>query len=127
MSNMMPDLEGYFRGLAPDSDALLRELEAEATRESIPIVGPVVGELLFVLARATGAAKYPGAGHRHRVFGHLPGPGLRRDTGPGDFPGIRRRDGQPGPGQLGPGRAQRGGGGQGGGGPEVDGGDVGDL
>ena len=54
---MMPDLEGYFRGLAPDSDALLLELEAEATRESIPIVGPVVGELLFVLARATGAAR----------------------------------------------------------------------
>ena len=57
MANMIPDLEGYFRGLAPDSDALLLELEAEATRESIPIVGPVVGELLFVLARATGAAR----------------------------------------------------------------------
>jgi caffeoyl-CoA O-methyltransferase len=57
MSNMIPDLEGYFRGLVPDSDALLRELEAEAERESIPIVGPVVGELLFVLARATGAAR----------------------------------------------------------------------
>jgi caffeoyl-CoA O-methyltransferase len=57
MSNMIPDLEGYFRGLAPDSDALLRELEAEAERESIPIVGPVVGELLFVLAQATGAAR----------------------------------------------------------------------
>jgi caffeoyl-CoA O-methyltransferase len=57
MTNMIPDLEGYFRGLAPDSDALLRELEAEAESESIPIVGPVVGELLFVLARATGAAR----------------------------------------------------------------------
>ena len=57
MTNMIPDLEGYFRGLAPDSDALLLELEAEATRESIPIVGPVVGELLFILARATGAAR----------------------------------------------------------------------
>jgi caffeoyl-CoA O-methyltransferase len=57
MSNMMPDLEGYFRGLTPESDSLLQELEAEAARESIPIVGPVVGELLFVLARATGAAR----------------------------------------------------------------------
>lgn len=55
MSNMMPDLEGYFRDLAPASDALLLELEEEAKRESMPIVGPVVGELLFVLARATGA------------------------------------------------------------------------
>jgi len=57
MTNMMPDLEGYFRSLTPASDALLLELEAEAERESIPIVGPVVGELLFVLARATGAAR----------------------------------------------------------------------
>jgi caffeoyl-CoA O-methyltransferase len=56
MSKMMPDLEGYFRDLVPKSDALLLELEEEAARESIPIVGPVVGELLFVLARATGAA-----------------------------------------------------------------------
>ena len=57
MSAMIPDLEGYFRGLAPDSDALLLELESEAARESTPIVGPVVGELLFILARATGAAR----------------------------------------------------------------------
>jgi caffeoyl-CoA O-methyltransferase len=56
MSKMMPDLEGYFRDLVPKSDALLLELEDEAARESIPIVGPVVGELLFILARATGAA-----------------------------------------------------------------------
>ena len=57
MSNMMPDLEGYFRGLAPGGDALLLELEEEAERESTPIVGPVVGELLFILATATGAAR----------------------------------------------------------------------
>jgi caffeoyl-CoA O-methyltransferase len=56
MSKMIPDLEGYFRGLVPETEGLLQELEQEATRESIPIVGPVVGELLFVLARATGAA-----------------------------------------------------------------------
>jgi caffeoyl-CoA O-methyltransferase len=55
MSAMIPDLEGYFRGLVPQTDALLQELEAEAQRESIPIVGPLVGELLFVLASATGA------------------------------------------------------------------------
>ena len=57
MSKMMPDLEGYFRGLVPESDALLLELEQEAGREAIPIVGPVVGQLLFILARATGAAR----------------------------------------------------------------------
>ncbi len=57
MCAMMPDLEGYFRGLVPATDPLLQELEAEAARESIPIVGPVVGELLFILARVTGAAR----------------------------------------------------------------------
>jgi caffeoyl-CoA O-methyltransferase len=57
MSKMIPDLEDYFRGLVPESDALLLELEEEATRENIPIVGPVVGQLLFILARATGAAR----------------------------------------------------------------------
>jgi caffeoyl-CoA O-methyltransferase len=57
MCAMIPDLEGYFRGLVPAGDDLLMELEQEATRESIPIVGPVVGELLFILARVTNAAR----------------------------------------------------------------------
>jgi caffeoyl-CoA O-methyltransferase len=56
MSKMVPDLEGYFRNLVPETEVLLEELEEEASRESIPIVGPVVGVLLFILARATGAA-----------------------------------------------------------------------
>ena len=57
MCAMIPDLEGYFRGLVPAGDDLLMELEQEATRESIPIVGPVVGELLFILARVTNAVR----------------------------------------------------------------------
>jgi caffeoyl-CoA O-methyltransferase len=56
MAAMIADLEGYFRGFVPPRDELLEELENEAQREAIPIVGPVVGELLFILARATGAA-----------------------------------------------------------------------
>jgi caffeoyl-CoA O-methyltransferase len=56
MAAMIADLEGYFRGFVPPRDELLEELENEAHREAIPIVGPVVGELLFILARATGAA-----------------------------------------------------------------------
>jgi caffeoyl-CoA O-methyltransferase len=56
MAAMLADLEGYFRGFVPPRDELLEELEGEAQREAIPIVGPVVGELLFILARATGAA-----------------------------------------------------------------------
>jgi caffeoyl-CoA O-methyltransferase len=57
MSQMIPDLERYFRNLAPSSDELLLELEQQAAQEKIPIVGPVVGELLFILARVTGAAQ----------------------------------------------------------------------
>jgi hypothetical protein len=53
--SMIPDMENYFRGFIPRRDALLRELEEEAKRESIPIVGPVVGELLYILARMSGA------------------------------------------------------------------------
>jgi predicted O-methyltransferase YrrM len=52
---MIPDLENYFRGFIPPRDALLVELEEEAAREGIPIVGPVVGELLYILARLAGA------------------------------------------------------------------------
>jgi predicted O-methyltransferase YrrM len=43
--------------MLPARSALLHTLEEEARREEIPIVGPVVGELLYVLARATGAAR----------------------------------------------------------------------
>lgn len=51
MSVLIKHPEEYFRRLIPKRSALLRELEEEAFREDIPIVGPVVGELLFILAR----------------------------------------------------------------------------
>jgi caffeoyl-CoA O-methyltransferase len=55
MSQMISHLESYFRDLVPRRDELLLELEREAQTEGIPIVGPLVGELLFILTRATGA------------------------------------------------------------------------
>jgi caffeoyl-CoA O-methyltransferase len=54
---MILDLENYFLGLVPHRGELLQRLEAEAAREHIPIVGPVVGELLFILARVMGARR----------------------------------------------------------------------
>jgi caffeoyl-CoA O-methyltransferase len=51
MSKMIPDLEETFRKLVPPRDALLLKLEEEARHENIPIIGPVVGELLYMLAR----------------------------------------------------------------------------
>jgi caffeoyl-CoA O-methyltransferase len=47
----------YFSQLIPARDALLADLESEARQEGIPIVGPLVGELLFVLARAVRAVR----------------------------------------------------------------------
>jgi caffeoyl-CoA O-methyltransferase len=55
MSPMIPGLEEYFRTFVPRRDPLLLELAWEAQAEGIPIVGPVVGELLFILARVTSA------------------------------------------------------------------------
>ncbi|MBM4284664.1 MAG: methyltransferase domain-containing protein [Deltaproteobacteria bacterium] len=55
MSVMIPDLEGYFRQFAPPREDLLLELEQEAAAEGIPIVGPVVGRLLYLLGRAVQA------------------------------------------------------------------------
>jgi predicted O-methyltransferase YrrM len=49
---MLPDLEETFREFVPPRDTLLLKLEEEAREEKIPIVGPVVGELLFILAQA---------------------------------------------------------------------------
>ena len=57
MGKMIEDPEGYFRGLIPPRDDLLLELEKEAERETIKIVGPVMGELLFILVRATRAVR----------------------------------------------------------------------
>ncbi len=57
MSAMIPDLETQFRGFVPPRDELLLALEEEARQEHIPIVGPLVGELLFILARATQARR----------------------------------------------------------------------
>lgn len=55
MSNMIENPEGYFKEFIPTRDNLLIELEEEARQKAIPIVGPVVGELLYILARATQA------------------------------------------------------------------------
>jgi len=57
MAQMIGQPEKYFRELIPARDDLLLHLEAEAEREHIPIIGPVVGELLSILAGAVQAQK----------------------------------------------------------------------
>jgi caffeoyl-CoA O-methyltransferase len=55
MSGMISPPEPYFRQFVPERDNFLKELETEAKNQDIPIIGPLVAELLYVLARATGA------------------------------------------------------------------------
>ena len=57
MSHLVSDPEAYFSRLVPEGDPLLKELEEEARRDNTPIVGPVVGGLLYLLARISKAAR----------------------------------------------------------------------
>jgi caffeoyl-CoA O-methyltransferase len=44
-------VEKYMLGLLPERDPVLREMEKQAQRRDIPIVGPMVGRLLYQYAR----------------------------------------------------------------------------
>lgn len=46
-----------FCDLSPRHQGLLAELQAHAEAEQIPIIGPLVGELLFILTRTMGARR----------------------------------------------------------------------
>ena len=58
MSDIVDNPEIYFRQFIPPRDELLIGLEQEAEQEEIPIVGPVVGELLYLLAAVTRAKRF---------------------------------------------------------------------
>jgi predicted O-methyltransferase YrrM len=44
-------VERYFLSLLPERDAVLTEMEAQASKRQIPIVGPAVGRFLYQLAQ----------------------------------------------------------------------------
>lgn len=46
-----------FYDFIPRSGGVLERLEKEAKKEDIPIIGPVLGRLLYILARSMGAKK----------------------------------------------------------------------
>jgi predicted O-methyltransferase YrrM len=52
-----PGIDRYLAALAAHDDPVLREMEGLAAARNFPIVGPQVGRLLEVLARACGAAR----------------------------------------------------------------------
>ena len=53
--NHRPAVEDYLYSLLPPRDEVLTEIEAEAAKRDIPIVGPAVGRILHQLALMIGA------------------------------------------------------------------------
>jgi predicted O-methyltransferase YrrM len=52
-----PRIEQYIHSLLPARHEVLLEMEERAREQDIPIVGPVAGQLLALLARMTGARR----------------------------------------------------------------------
>lgn len=52
-----PALTTYLEGVIPARPPILQEMEAYAAERRFPIVGPVVGQLFYLLTRATGARR----------------------------------------------------------------------
>jgi predicted O-methyltransferase YrrM len=50
-----PRIEEYLERLTPPSPAVVAEMEALAARRHFPIVGPLVGRLLYIMTRTLGA------------------------------------------------------------------------
>ena len=55
MSDIVNDPKQVFSTFISERSDLLKQLEAKATEFEIPIVGPVVGELLYILVKAVNA------------------------------------------------------------------------
>ena len=50
-------VEKYIYGILPRRDGVLAEMERLAKRRDIPIIGPAVGRLIYLLARLSGAKR----------------------------------------------------------------------
>jgi predicted O-methyltransferase YrrM len=74
-----PRIEEYLRALYDDGDPVRLEMEALARERNFPIVGPLVGRKLLVLARAIGARRVfelgSGFGYSALFFGKAVGEG----------------------------------------------------
>ncbi|HYU47310.1 MAG TPA: O-methyltransferase [Terriglobales bacterium] len=53
----VPEVEDYLYELLPGRDEVLTEMEANAAKNDVPIVGPAVGRILYQLATISGAKK----------------------------------------------------------------------
>ncbi len=89
-----PVMDAYLKDVLPPRDPVAAEMEAYAARHGFPIVGPLVGHLLFVLARACGARRVyemgSGYGYSTLWFARAVGPGGQVVHTDGDAENSRR-------------------------------------
>lgn len=52
-----PAVEQYIYDILPARDAVLEEMERQAAAEDIPIIGPAVGRVMYLLAQICGAKR----------------------------------------------------------------------
>lgn len=73
-----PYIEDYIRGLLPESQGLLKEMEVYAKDKRVPIVAREVGQLLQLITRAIGAKRVlevgTAIGYSALVFAQAMGP-----------------------------------------------------
>ena len=50
-----PEIDEYLREITPDSPEILAEVEALAAERDFPIIGPLVGRVLFQIVKISGA------------------------------------------------------------------------
>jgi caffeoyl-CoA O-methyltransferase len=53
----VPEVEDYIYAMLPPRDEVLAEIELEASKNDVPIVGPAVGRVLYQLAMISGAKR----------------------------------------------------------------------
>jgi caffeoyl-CoA O-methyltransferase len=53
----VPEVEDYIYAMLPPRDEVLAEMEADAAKNKVPIVGPAVARVLYQLALISGAKK----------------------------------------------------------------------
>ncbi len=53
----VPEVEDYIYAMLPPRDEVLAEIELEASKNDVPIVGPAVGRVLYQLAVISGAKR----------------------------------------------------------------------
>jgi predicted O-methyltransferase YrrM len=57
MEIINPEIDHYLKGLLPDRDSVLQQMETYGNEKNFPIIGPLVGRLLLQLATLTQAKK----------------------------------------------------------------------